>query len=99
MCGVDGTRETRPMWMVMRFKRDERGIDDNWVQVGSFWNETQALTEQAKLDSLSDDPSVHHEVIRTEATVVYPADESPPWVADPDRLAKRGYERPEHACS
>jgi hypothetical protein len=26
------------------------------------------------------------------ATVVYPADELPPWVDDPDRLKRRGYE-------
>jgi hypothetical protein len=78
----------------MRFERDEEGRDDDCVEVGTFWEESSAVAEQDRLAALEANPAVHYEVVATEATVVYPDDESSPWVSDPDRWKKRGYERP-----
>jgi hypothetical protein len=44
---------------------------------------------------LQTDLTIRYEALMIEATVVHPADESPPWVPDPDRLRRRGYELPE----
>jgi hypothetical protein len=57
-----------------------------------FWERALAVEERERLTRLNDAAAVHYEVIETTATVVYLDDESPPWVADPDRLKKRGYE-------
>jgi hypothetical protein len=93
---VKGIRETRTLWTVMRVEQDEDGRDDGCVRVGSFWEEPLAVAEQQLLEAANSDPTVRHEVIASEPTVVYPADESPPWVPDPDRLKRRGYEEHEH---
>ncbi len=87
-------RYTRPVWLLMRFELDEDGRDDDCVEIGSFWERAEAVAERERLAALVESPSVHYELIETEATGVYPDDESPPWISDPDRWKKRGYERP-----
>jgi hypothetical protein len=52
------------------------------------------MAERERLNAMSGGSEVHHEVVTAEATVVYPADELPPWMHDPDRLKRRGYEDP-----
>ncbi len=94
---VEGIRETRPLWLVVRFERDDYGLDDNSVDIASFWDRAEALAERDRLESTNIDPTAHHEIIEAEATVVYPSDEAPPWVPDADRLKKRGYEDPRPA--
>ena len=37
--------------------------------------------------------SKYYVVIESETTVVYPSDESPPWILDPSRFKKRGHTR------
>jgi hypothetical protein len=92
---VEGIRETRPVWTVFRIGQDEHGRDDSFVEIASFWDRAEAVAERERLNGANADVAVYYEVIEAEATVVYPADESPPWVHDPDRLRKRGYEDPQ----
>jgi hypothetical protein len=87
-------RETRPQWLVMRFERDEHGLDDDCKELASFWERPQAIAERERLARLNTNPPAHYEVIEVEVTVAFPDDEPPPWVSDPDRWKKRGYERP-----
>ena len=91
---VQGIRETRPVWWVMRFERDEHGLADDAKEVARCWNRSEADAERDRLAGANADAAVHYEVIEVEATFVYPEDESPPWISDPDRWKKRGYERP-----
>jgi hypothetical protein len=90
---VDAIRAERPTWLVMRMERDEQGIEDGFLESGLFWDESQAVAEQERLESLNADPKARYVVIEATASVVYPSDESPPWVSDPERLARRGYEQ------
>lgn len=48
--------------------------------------------ERSRLASTNDDADVVYEIVGGTAHGVYPEDESPPWVDDPERLRKRGYE-------
>ena len=91
---MKATHYRRPIWLVMRFERDEDGRDDDCVQVGGFWDQPTAVAEQQRLAVLEKNPDVHYEIIATEAAGVYPNDEAPPWESDPDRWKKRGYEPP-----
>jgi hypothetical protein len=90
---VKAIRETRPVWQVMRMERNEYGIEDGMLQPGFFWNEQEAIAERERLQRLNADSPIHYVVIEGEASVVYPDDEPPPWVADLD-WKKRGYEKP-----
>jgi hypothetical protein len=92
---VEGIRETRPVWTVFRFGQDGHGRTDSAVEIASFWDQAEALAERERLSAANTDVAVSYEVIEAEATVVYPADEPPPWVHDPDRLRRRGYEDPQ----
>lgn len=91
---MDAIREARPVWFLMRFERDEFGRDDECAEVGMFWAEARAVDERERLTQLNADAAIHYEIAEATTTVVYPDDESPPWVTDPDRLKKRGYEQP-----
>ena len=90
---VKARRETRPSWSVMRLNRDENGIEDGSLEAGFFWDDSLAETERERLEGLNADPAVRYVVIEAAASVVYPDDESPPWVAGLD-WKKRGYEQP-----
>jgi hypothetical protein len=76
---VESIREARPLWLVMRFERDEDGRDDDCKQVGAFWDEGSAWAERDRRNAETDDPGVRYEVGEAEARVVYWADEPPPW--------------------
>jgi len=89
---MKGIRATRPLWTVFRMERDEFGQDDGAHEAGRFWTEEEALAEQRRLTKENSDPRSYFIAIEVEATVVYPDDEEPPWVDDPDRLKKRGWE-------
>lgn len=93
MSGVKGIRYRRPRWIVMRFWKDEDGRTDDAKDIGHFWNQPEAVAEANHLNDANDDPAVWFEVIEVEASGIYPADENPPWVPDPERLIRRGYER------
>ncbi len=75
---MKATHYRRPIWLVMRFERDEDGRDDDCVQVGGFWDQPTAVAEQQRLAVLEKNPDVHYEIIATEAAGVYPNDEAPP---------------------
>ena len=92
--GMEAVRETRPIWLLMRMERDEFGQDDDCAEVGMFWERAPAVEERDRLTKLNDAPAVHYEIVRATTTIVYPDDESPPWVPDPERWKKRGYEQP-----
>jgi hypothetical protein len=72
-----------------------RGEDESFLEAGAFWSEEEAQSECERLQGLQTDLTIRYEALMIEATVVHPADESPPWVPDPDRLRRRGYELPE----
>ncbi len=91
---MKGKRESHPIWIVARIEQDERGLDDGYVDCGSFWNEADAIAERDRLDAENTDPAARFVVDRNIATAVYPSDELPPWIDDPDRLKRRGYEMP-----
>ena len=91
---VDGIRASHPLWIVYRVEEDSDGRTDGVVDCGSFWTEAEAVTERDRLQTATTEERLTYEVIENVATVVYPADEPPPWVADPDRLKRRGYEQP-----
>jgi hypothetical protein len=90
---VEAIRAERPTWSVMRMERDEHGTEDGFLESGVFWDESQAVVEQERLERLNADPKSRYVVIEATASVVYPSDESPPWVSDPERLKRRGYEQ------
>jgi hypothetical protein len=92
---VEGIRFRRPCWIVWSFWKDEDGRTDDAKIIGRFWGHSEALAEMNRQNEANTDESAWFEVTETEASGVYPADEKPPWVPDPDRLARRGYERPE----
>jgi hypothetical protein len=92
---MEGIRYRRPLWTVMRFAEDTDGRMDDAKDVASFWEEAPARDEATRLSQTNDDPTVTYEVVEVEATGVYPADEEPPWVRDPERLVRRGHEKPE----
>jgi hypothetical protein len=92
MFGMEGIRFRRPTWTVYRIWTDEDGIDDAIKDMGLFWGEENAVEEAARLNEANEDPDIRFEVIEHVTTGIYPADESPPWVPDPERLARRGYE-------
>jgi hypothetical protein len=93
MWSVKAMRETRSMWSVMRLERDENGMEDGFLAARFVWNESQAVAERERLQGLNADSAVRYVVIEGASSVVYPDDESPPWVADLD-WKKRGHERP-----
>ena len=93
MRSVDAIRATHPAWHICRVEADERGEDEFFMEGGTFWSEAEARSECARLQQIQTNPAVRYEALVAEATVVYPADETPPWVPDPDRLRRRGYER------
>jgi hypothetical protein len=92
---MEGVRATHPLWLIHRVEVDERGDDESFLEAGSFWSEEEARSECERLQGLQPDLTIRYEALTIEATVVHPADESPPWVPDPDRLRRRGYELPE----
>lgn len=92
---MEGVRAAHPAWLIQRVEVDERGYDESFLEAGAFWSEEEARSECERLQRLQSDPTTRYEPLMAEGTVVYPADESPPWVPDPDRLRKRGYELPE----
>jgi hypothetical protein len=77
----------------MRFWEDENGLTEESRHLGSFWDKAEAVGELDRLRESTDDSSTTYEVIEVDASGVYPADETPPWVHDPDRLHRRGYEQ------
>jgi hypothetical protein len=81
--------------MVTRFWEDADGLTDDAKEIASFWNQREAAAEANRLNHSNTDPAVWYEVIEAEVSGVYPADEKPPWVRDPERLIRRGYERRE----
>jgi hypothetical protein len=89
---VKGIRGKHSIWTVARIEIDEHGRDDGFLPVASFWDEDEALADRQRRANAISDPTLRFEVVRAEATAVYPADESPPWAGDPDRLKRRGYE-------
>jgi hypothetical protein len=95
MSVMEGIRYRRASWIVWRFWKDDDGRTDDAKVIGGFWNESEAVAEASRLNESNTDPAVWYEVIETEASGVYPADENPPWVPDPERLTRRGYERQE----
>jgi hypothetical protein len=80
--------------MVMRFAEDTDGRIDDAKDVASFWEEARARDEASRLNQANRDQTVIYEVVEVEASGVYPADEEPPWVPDPERFSSRGYEDP-----
>ena len=76
-------------------ERDEHGRDDGAYICSEYWSEGGAAGERDRLDAANTDENSYFVVMEDTATVVYPADELPPWVDDRDRLRKRGYEMPE----
>jgi len=95
MIGVKGIPYRRPEWVVWRFWKDADGVTDDAKDSGRFWDRSEAVAEANRRNDANTDPAVWYEVIESEATGVYPADEKPPWVPDPGRLRRRGYERPD----
>jgi len=91
---MHGVRESHPVWTVARIERDENGLDDGCFECASFWHETEAIAERDRLEAANTDQSSRYVIIQSMATVAYPSDELPPWVEDPDRLSRRGYETP-----
>jgi hypothetical protein len=89
---VEGVRAKHPIWIVGRYERDEDGRTDGYVEVESFWSQEEADRERDRLHALNQNPSAEYVVQEHETTVVYPADEPPPWEPDPDRLRRRGWE-------
>jgi hypothetical protein len=79
----------------MRFAEDVNGGGSDVQDIASFWHEAKAVDEASRRNSANTDSTVTFEVIESEATGVYPADENPPWASDPERLARRGYETAE----
>jgi hypothetical protein len=94
MVRVEGIRYRKPVWVVYRFWQNADGIDDDAKDLGLFWDQTGAVEEADRLNRSNTDPAVRYEVLEHEVIGVYPADEKPPWVSDPDRWKKRGYEAP-----
>ena len=92
---MEGVPFRRPLWTVLRYAEDADGRIDDQKLVGSFWEEGRAREEASRLIQASGDPAVGYAVIQGEASGVYPADENPPWIRDPERLTRRGYEKPE----
>jgi len=88
------TRAQRDQWTVFEMERDEDGRDDGAIFIKSYWHESEARSECNRLSAMCVDESRHYVVIKNEVSVVYPSDESPPWVPHPDRLKKRGWEDP-----
>jgi hypothetical protein len=89
---MESIRASHPIWEVARVERDDDGRDDGYVACASFWNEADATAERDRLERVNTDESNYFVVVEDIVTVVYPADEEPPWVDDPDRLKRRGYE-------
>jgi hypothetical protein len=85
-------RASHPIWEVARIERDKDGRDDGYVVCGLHWNEADAAVERDRLERENTDDSFYFVVAEETVTVAYPADEHPPWVDDPDRLKRRGYE-------
>ena len=83
------------MWEVACVTQDANGFDDGWVECGTFWNEAEAHAERDRLQAANTDTSSRYEVIELISTGIYPDDEHPPWIDDPDRLKRRGYEGPQ----
>jgi hypothetical protein len=79
---------------VWQLLNDADGRVDGSKEIESFWEKAQALDEADRLNGANTDRDVFYEAIEAEARGVYPADEPPPWVPDPDRLTRRGYENP-----
>jgi hypothetical protein len=94
MSRVKSIRATHPIWQVVRIELDERGEDELFMHGAAFWSEDEALAERDRSRALNQDPDVRFELLESVGEVVYPADEAPPWVNDPDRWRKRGYEDP-----
>lgn len=91
---MHGIRYQRPVWTVYRMWTNEAGRVDDARDVGTFWEQGRAESEAARLNHANADTAVEYIVSESEATGYYPADEEPPWVSDPDRWRKRGYEGP-----
>jgi hypothetical protein len=89
---MESIRASHLHWEVARIERDKDGRDDGYVVCASYWNEADATAERERLDRGNTDESYYFVVVEQLVTVVYPADEQPPWVDDPDRLKRRGYE-------
>ncbi len=85
-------RWERPLWTVLRQKLGDYGQAQEQDLLGDFWERPLAEAECRRLVALNRDPDIEYDVIETGASGVYPADECPPWEADPDRLRRRGYE-------
>jgi hypothetical protein len=88
---MKGVRVTRPIWTVYRNVRTEYG-EDGAGEFGDFWDEAEAVATRDRLTAENEDDRYRFYVVRAEATVVYPEDEQPPWIDDPDRLKNRGWE-------
>jgi hypothetical protein len=91
---VRGIRYQRPVWTVYRMWTNDEGRVDDARDVGKFWEQSRAESAAARLNDANTDPAVEYIVSESEAFGYYPADEEPPWVSDPDRRKKRGYEAP-----
>jgi hypothetical protein len=89
---MEGVRFRKPLWTVIRYAD---GRIDDATDVGSFWEEARARDEASRLTQANGDSTVSYEVVEGEASGVYPADENPPWMPDPERLIRRGYEKSE----
>ena len=92
---MEGVRATHQYWLICRVEVDKRGYDESFLEAGRFWSEEEARSECGRLHRLPSDATIRYEAVMGEATFIYPADESPPWARDPDRLRKRGYEMTE----
>jgi len=88
---MNGIGFTRPVWTVLCNVRTDYG-EDGAGAFGTFWDEAEAEATRDRLAREKDDDNYIFYVVRTEASGVYPDDEQPPWVDDPDRLKKRGWE-------
>jgi hypothetical protein len=91
--GVRGIRYQRPVWAVYLFRTNDEGRIDDARDTGTFWGQSRAESEAARLRDANTDPAVDL-VSEEEAAGYYPDDEEPPWVSDPDGWRKRGYEAP-----
>ena len=89
---MHGIRESHLLWTVARIERDENGLDDGYVECASFWHQSHAIAERDRLEAANKDESFYCVIDESTATVVYPSDELPPWIEDPGRLKRRGYE-------
>ena len=89
---MKGVRYRRAVWEVARLTRDADGFDDDYDACGTFWNQAEANAERDRLQTANTDASSRYEVFQFLITGTYPDDEQPPWIDDPDRLKRRGYE-------